>query len=530
MIEVRSVPRVLIVDNDVRTGRDFGELLGPHGYQVHSADAEADDLVAVALDLASRIRPHVIITDLRLLDDDSLDDCSGLAFLAHPAIASAQRILYSAYLQNDYTIPLKAIQSGIAHAVVGKAQDPKTMIDAVRDAAGRLGAIGNSRRVEWPEGWDETALVRALFDTDDVPAHLVTDVLFQLFPRARSLALAALDGSAAAPLPIAAGHVLRATPDGWGPSVVKLAPAERIRRESSAYRRHVEAQLGGNFHPQMHGDVAFWEMGAIRYTLLGSSRPASTLATFYRTHEDPADVVRPLRHFFGEVWRRHYTTALEESGTLFATCDRMFQLGDCLKAMLTTHPAELEYTELDCRFAHPARWVVDNLAEFDRVVPLCVSHGDCHAGNLLTDGDHGWPIDFERTGPAPVIIDYVELEQDLLTRLAGLPDDDWSGFHELARRVTAPATLDESLIDTSDGGSPAEHLSKTLSVVEAIRRSAHEVAAPVSAKDYYWGLLLHAVWRSARAGDDAIRARRHLLLAAVLCERLERWKAAPASV
>jgi hypothetical protein len=134
---------------------------------------------------------------------------------------------------------------------------------------------------------------------------------------------------------------------------------------------------------------------------------------------------------------------------------------------------------------------------------------------------YAWAIDFERSGYGPRLSDYVELEQDIMTRLTLASDDSLVRFRDLASAAIAPTSLDQPLVTPDRRGSPNE-LAKSCRVIEEIRRFALELASPPDISEYYWGLLFHALSGASVAGESSRKGRRCLLLAALLCERLGR--------
>ncbi|NJO84269.1 MAG: phosphotransferase [Blastochloris sp.] len=92
------------------------------------------------------------------------------------------------------------------------------------------------------------------------------------------------------------------------------------------------------------------------------------------------------------------------------------------------------------RLPNPLRWFYahpDPGGEM-RNVRQAVTHGDLHGDNLFVNHAHAWPIDFERTGDGPILRDFVELIQDITTRIARFGDDDMPVIYALAVAVCAP--------------------------------------------------------------------------------------------
>ena len=61
-------PRVLVIDDEPSIGRSLTRVLTDRGYEVHCATTGREGVAT-----AERIRPHIIILDLRLPDASGLD-------------------------------------------------------------------------------------------------------------------------------------------------------------------------------------------------------------------------------------------------------------------------------------------------------------------------------------------------------------------------------------------------------------------------------------------------------------------------
>ena len=143
-----------------------------------------------------------------------------------------------------------------------------------------------------------------------------------------------------------------------------------------------------------------------------------------------------------------------------------------------------------------------------------------HAQNLFVDGEHAWTIDFERTGSGHCLRDFIELETDIATRLAAFPNENLIPYFRFAVALAA----------LSEPGSPASpdpvadfEAQKALSVINGIRKLAHQTTGYQNSREYLWGLLLNAIFIGSLVDEQSLQRCRAFLLAAVLCERLSRW-------
>ncbi len=172
---------------------------------------------------------------------------------------------------------------------------------------------------------------------------------------------------------------------------------------------------------------------------------------------------------------------------------------------------------------NPVLWVLKHLDDsLFLEVRQAITHGDLHGDNLFVDGERAWAIDFERTGPGHILRDFVELETDILTRLAPFADANLSRFYELT------ATLTEASDPLTPFQPTAQLLAdpetyKVLEVISGLRRLAYEVAHPEDFREYLWGLLLDTVFVATLVSEDSPQRERALLLGGMFCERLQHW-------
>ncbi|HSO27613.1 MAG TPA: phosphotransferase, partial [Anaerolineales bacterium] len=182
------------------------------------------------------------------------------------------------------------------------------------------------------------------------------------------------------------------------------------------------------------------------------------------------------------------------------------------------------------RAPEPITWLIEQVAgsaDASRLphIGFAVTHGDLHGDNLLVDQDHhAWVIDFERSGPGPVLQDLVELEADILNRLTCALIDPQT-FYRVCILITQDAQL-QPLIGCESFSAPATR--KTLEVISTLRRLASQHIHPASdAREYLWGLLFNTLFRATIMSPDSSDGReRAFMLAGILCQRLENWGAA----
>jgi hypothetical protein len=65
-----------------------------------------------------------------------------------------------------------------------------------------------------------------------------------------------------------------------------------------------------------------------------------------------------------------------------------------------------------------------------------------------------------------------------------------------------------------------------MTVIEGLRAMAHDLGGCSDNREYYWGLLLDALFVVSLTTDQQPQRQRVLVLAAALAERLDHWEPA----
>jgi CheY-like chemotaxis protein len=525
-MQIKCAVRVLVVDNAPETRSQVVKMLQRTGYKVQAAEGQGVELEESAKALALAFKPHVVIMDLRLSDEHA-DDRSGLELWKDRSFSSAHCILYSAYLNQNYKITREALRQNGVEDVIGKEDAPQNLIDAV-ERAGRKGCgCCHGLSLEWPHPWNEEAVIKYLYkDADGLPHDLVLDVFGRLFPDTKRLSLKALDGTVKSSMPAARGRAVlfQATPDDREPVVIKLAPRERIDVEADAYKEFIQDRLVGRFYAELQKRADFWSLGGICYSFMGSSQKSiETFTNFYQQAETPAEILKPMKHFFEEVWSKHYANSrLPLSENIFKSYNSTLKLSEQLdkfSIQTKTHT----FRELPGDFPNPAVWIPTH--EDDSFFPSAIqaiTHGDLHGDNLFVEKDHAWAIDFERSGPGHILRDFVELEEDIVARLIALPEGNLPLFYCLTVTLTKPISFTEPIMIPKCFEKDKE-IKKALEVIHGLRSIAHEVTHCEDMHEYYWGLLLDAFFSLKLAEPYSPKWRQGLLLSSLLCARLKNW-------
>ncbi len=510
--------RVLVIDNDEVTRSDLEQDLQIGGFEVAIARGVGAALLINAQALAQEFRPHVALVDLRLLDDYTTNDTSGLELATH--LRPAQAILYSAYLSSEITS--KAKKNGFSDWIP-KYESPEVLIEAIRVAAQSISAAENSQQIRWPSHWDSYSILRTLIKDVLLPqASIINDIILQLFTSAKLIQATNINGNLSDQPALTHGNsvVFKVTPDDLEPAVLKISQVARIDAERSKYDQYINRRITGQFHTLLLDSKLFWDLGGILYSFMGStSKIMPTFSDHYRNSSDPNKIVRPLQHFFTQAWYSLYEkVTIKENELLINEYDRDWKLRQRLqKVALANETITIPGTNI--KVEHPGAWLLSHLDDsFVRSLKIAVVHGDFHGNNLFVDDDHTWAIDFERTGPCHILRDFVELEVDILTRL--LP----SNVTDLQY-----LSLLFAITDLSATGEPAtqppqfEHaqVAKAYAVISGLRKIAKEVTRFEDVNQYWWPLLFNSQYVAVLQSSDTAKQRRSMLLGAVLCERLQ---------
>jgi DNA-binding NarL/FixJ family response regulator len=511
--------RIIVVDDHPQVGADLREMFEPNGYSVHCVTGDAHSIVANAIHDAQQVRPHVAVIDLRLRDGH-LNEFSGLETL--PQFHSAHCILYSAYLANDITNELKSH----LYAWVGKHASPKLLRSTIHRAAMEKAAACHQIQVIWPDQFDPDELVKSTSDPALEPpsATILDDVVLQLHPERTKVRLKNLKRAEDSPSGVSRmrSAVFLSQADDLVTSVLKLARASQIDQEERNYKNYIEGRHVGIYGAQMVRKAKFWDIGGALYTFIGTKQQAlSSFANFYRATPAPEQVVNVLSFFFTELWGDLYGEPRRLStNSLFEAYDKVFDLRLEEQKLNDYFHQFLLPLDLPISLRNPVTWVFLNadLSRFARAREA-ITHGDLHGDNLFVDGGRTWVIDFERTGYGHILRDFVELEVDILTRLLAPEQVDDSMFLSLVQ-LLYPAPFearDETNLASLTLGQEAE---KALLVIEGLRQLARTVAGWEEVREYYWAVLLDALFVASIGKPQSHQQRRAMLLSIVVCDAL----------
>jgi DNA-binding NarL/FixJ family response regulator len=524
------LPRILIIDNKPKTEENLKPILEKRGYNVKVVSGVGDEnFLKEIRKFARSFRPHIAIIDLRLSGPSELDsiqetDIEGLVLSGELTSINCKCILYSAYLSPE--IDRKAKDIGI-YSWFEKGGDPEVLLNLIAKARDIICTYYRDFTLHWKSGWTSEKIIQALFGTDiQIPPDIVEDILGLLFPKDIRIILENPSGAATTlkTIPNRRSVVLKAWPEGKEPVIVKLALAERVKKEEGNYSK-IKNRLVGLFLASLQEPaICFWDLGGVVYSFVGSSlRNLPTFGEFYKAKKESHDILKPLNDFFNNTWSRLYReTVLPLRTSLFEDYDQTLGIQKRLYDF-PNREQNINFPGLLNHFPNPILWVQQKKQE--SIIPdtrQAVTHGDLHGDNLFVDGEHAWAIDFERTGPGHILRDFIELEIDIVTRLINFPEDSLIQFYELVVVLVAPLTPSSSLQSTLQLRENFE-TNKALEIIQGIRKLAYEITRYSDFREYLWGLLFNTVFVATLVPEGSSQRERALLLGSVICSRLEYW-------
>ncbi|HSV86298.1 MAG TPA: phosphotransferase [Levilinea sp.] len=511
--------RILVVDNESIVRSGAVKNLEHWGFIAFCAEGMGPELLKDALIQARRHRCHLALVDLRLLDDYDVRDVSGLELIE--ALEPTRTIIVTA--STDSRMSTNALELG-ALGFASKSEGPQMLHAELEKALKKLHANRGEKEIHWPEGLASTSVTRLLAGDEAASAagDQADDVLVRLFPQQTVLKIEPLKDSSLTGAGIRIrphSLVAQVRADANQPVIIKLAQAARISQEIENYETLVRNMLEGRYCPQLQERCVLWDIGGASYTLLGANS-IHTFSSIYAA-SSAADLEKPLRLLLGETWPKSYAgTRQPLSISLFEAYRRLWSK-DWYKQLPAWPRPRPELPE-------PSTWLLqhtglDGAADASHLPGQfsAVCHGDLHGDNLLVDHNGvPWVIDFERTGQGPALADFVELEVDILNRLAGFEDGEQAAFERLCRVITQPVSLVEIL---PCGAEVGERSQKALALVQVLRQTAAQVSGSQDPIPYLWGLLFSTLFyarllhKQAAAGGQIDRT---YYLASQICTRL----------
>ena len=494
-----SYPTRAIIHSPTRV-EELATLLRQRGFEVLEA-SKLDE----AIKLASSERCHAALIELDCIKkipgskEDVFRDLSDALHLTH-CFVLCQSTVSTREAEAAFDAGIRIVHSG------------KTYLKSLPD---KIQRVVNQHRAEglalkW-EVLEEITLPAVLSDNE----RDVHWVLGHLFPTASELRVDSVRGTGRSA--VLEGRIDRMA----SPALIKIGRAVKIQQEIENYERYIHRQLGASFHAMIDRSYCWWNLGGILYTFLGSNSAVESFSDFYQRAE-----TGPVRDVLTRLYERVLRGLYHQDKKLLQ--DSIYDAYDNYLG-LTERLKDIAYSTLGFfELPNPVDWVVSNkhrshLRQERKVVYETITHGDLWGENILVEGRRCWIVDFERAGLGHALRDFIELEVDILTRLSRFPSEELMTFYDLVIALASPSTVVGYLPRWTTRLKGSEEALKAFNAIDHLRYLADRATSYMDVREYYWGLLLDALFAAALAPAGSRQQKCALLLAAVLCGRLENW-------
>lgn len=527
----KGMPRVLIVENNETSRRMYRDLLSHWGYLPVAAEGIGQALMKNARSKAQAYRCQLALVDMRLLDDIDDEDKSGLELI--PQLRPAVCIMMSGY--GGLADSRRAADEG-ATGFMGKSEGPRAFKEKLEKEARSLCAGKKGLEIE-PEELLAQISKTLLVGTASRFNDQVADCLLRLFPNANRLRLEKIGtthiSSDLSTVPRPRSVILKVYEDDRQPVIVKLARETKVTRELDNYDKYIDRKLKGNYVPILRGQSLLWDIGGLKLSYVGDID--QNFSNFFKT-QPFSKIKHSLNGFFTETWQPHYRQTVEvRNVSLFELYCQVWERDWVarIKNFSNCHPEEVMDAEIwaAAQSPHPIEWMKANIfGERDVSIvehtKTTVTHGDLHGDNILVDsGNNIWVVDFERTRDGHILQDFIELEADIINRLP-CTEENFPAF--LAICIAACEQHDIKGMELTESVEAQSEMKKAMLTISHLRSLARECTGIRDARQYLLGLLFNTLFRATISTTSQRKQsqQRALMLASILCHRLDHWEEA----
>lgn len=534
--------RVLVVDDDENYRQRLVSRLNSWGYEVFAAEGQDWDLIDSAIQLARTHRCHIALVDMILFKDDPYD-VSGLELVAK--IKPTQSIVVSNHSGEAVKI-VQAIKSYGAEYFVDKSRVPGVLKETIEAVLREYWP--QAPEVQWLRGILSGDIVKHLFpDNQTVPSDQVDIILRRLFPDAETLMIEPFRGanhhnhrmpqhhSIVLEVTIQTSHTPQ-IPDYY---LAKLGQGEHILAEINNYKKYVYRKLKRGYFAQLEEPVRLWDLSGANYNFgCANINELKRFGVYYEKH-DHDDINKCIEHFFQEVWGFHYRNLPPDNThkySLFVAYSDVWgtRWQDRVNAFPNMNESLVHPLISGEELPNPVVWMrkcvrTRNDPRGDKsTLPqmrTAITHGDLRSNNLFVTPKEKrvFVSDYKRTGPGPILQDFVKLEIDILINLLAPHKDNLFFFITLSVAILEPTELGKiEQTDIQDAS-----CRKALLVIQKLREIAYNCTQVNDMRHYLWGLLFNAVYIATllqHRDEDAPRRDRALLLGGLICHRLDSWE------
>ena len=335
--------------------------------------------------------------------------------------------------------------------------------------------------------------------------------------------------------------------------LIKIGRADKVQQEIDNYSDNIHWRLVNTSYAFMERAYCWrhLNLGGIIYTFLGSRNPTETFSQFY--HREGTDIItNVIAVLFDTLHKGLYGEPKLLPDNLYEAYDRYLHLTE-----LIHNP----FPDIEFGLPDASQWLLTNLEKSNLqkerlLIYQTRTHGDLWGENILVEKISSFPIDqfsdksqslvydlqtwlidFERAGWGHAFRDFVELEIDILTRLAMFSAKDSLDFYELAVSLTKSKRILENIVNPAGKSISGirywtENVEnnfearKAFRIIQQVRTSLTTIWGLrfSDAREYYWGLLLDSLYVALSPGLDPQQRKLAATYASILAARLENWE------
>lgn len=334
--------------------------------------------------------------------------------------------------------------------------------------------------------------------------------------------------------------------------VVKFGPIEQINKGISAYRDYVESFAFRHATVLMGQPVRTHHLAGCKLLFVGCSvDDPRDFNTFYRDKRvSDRKLQQAIQNIFAQtcgIWYKGKRERKADDGSL---CEFMARE---LSFDLSSDDSESDDSEMEAALNNLLDGKPFRRVTFDRTSPqrfraridgveeelpdplfvvthmqerlpkpsfAAITHGDLNGRNMFVDeAGCTWLIDFYRTGWGPALRDAAELESAIKFEL--IHSTNLPALLTFEKAIVAPAAFLEEL--TLPSRTSGKEFQRALAAIQAIRKTAYDIAETERMDEYYALLLFYALkmmtWKGISSVDikrQPLRQRHALYSAALL--------------
>ena len=527
-----SPKNILLVDNDHDVLNSVGFNLETSGYKVFTADNERDALLL----LENKII-HLAIIDIRLKDDEQVDDQSGFE-LAGQMPDNIPFIIFTAY--EDKESIHKALGKVGAHDILDKSgsNSASRLEETVQKIFSSVIKTNFGLEIKCSLGLETIAACVDIPNSDSLTmpsADDVRQILQTVFWKANEISLQPLTKPESPPSPTQSGAILTLAraryEDGWGvPVVVKFSHRDEVEQEKKNYLR-IKPFLGGQRLAILEDLAYSRQVGGLVYTLIGTEDPENvrTFGEIYNNSKDTDQVLNWLNRFFAQSFGDIYKDSKRAFINITSTyIDGLHLTLDKLRIALEAfhpdalHEETLRFQGLSGTFRNPLSHIfyLEQFPPYNIFSRQCLCHGDLHSRNILLDKEgHFWLIDFARASESHVLRDFAELETDIKFSL--LPTTDLTALLRFECALLLPSRFGEPIQKESFANPSIDRAYQTILGLRQIASDLIDLEGNML--EYYQALFFHTLNIIRLQHIDNKKKEHALLSGALIYQRLDDW-------